>query len=52
MTLNGVKLGRAFTFMKSFASVVSLIFLVKTLIGDKFTFPASNSLNFAELVVK
>ena len=50
MTLNRVKLGRAVTFMKYLASVVSLIFLVKTLIWNKFTYPASNSLNLAELV--
>ena len=51
MTLNRVKLGRAVTFMKYLASVVSLIFLPKTLIWNKTTFPASNSLNLAELVV-
>ena len=50
MTLNCVKLGRAVTFMKYPASVVSLIFLPKTLIWNKITFPASNSLYFAELV--
>ena len=51
MTLNRVKLGRAVTFMKYLASVVSLIFPAKTLIWNKITFPASNSLNLAELVV-
>ena len=50
MTLNRVKLEPAVTLMKYFASVVSLIFLPKTLILNKITFPASNSLNFAELV--
>ena len=50
MTLNRVKLGCAVTFMKYLASVVSLIFLAKTLIWNKITFPASNLLNFAELV--
>ena len=50
MTLNRVKLGRAVTFMKYLASVVSLIFLAKTLIWNKITFPSSNLLNFAELV--
>ena len=50
MTLNRVKLGRAVTFMKYLASVVSLIFLAKTLIWNKITFPASNLQNFAELV--
>ena len=51
MTLNCVKLGRAVTFMKYLASVVSLTFLAKTLIWNKITFPVSNSLNLAELVV-
>ena len=50
MILNRVKLGRAVTFMKYLASVVFLIFLPKTLIWNKITLPASNSLNFAELV--
>ena len=50
MTLNRVKLGRAVTFIKCLASVVSLIFLPKTLIWNKITFPASNSLNFAKRV--
>ena len=50
MTLNRVKLGRAVTFMKYLAGVVSLIFLAKTLIWNKITFPASNLQNFAELV--
>ena len=48
MTLNRVKLGRAVTFMKYLASVVSLIILPKTL--NKITFPASNWLNFGQLV--
>ena len=51
MTLNCVKLARAVTFMKYFASEVSLIFLAKTLVWNKITFPASNLLNLAELVV-
>ena len=51
MTLTQVKLGRAVTFMKSLASLVSLIFLVKTLIWNKIMFPASDSLNLAELVI-
>ena len=50
MTFNRVKLGRAVTFMKYFASVASLIFLPKTLIRNKITFPTLNTLNFAELV--
>ena len=50
MALNCVKLGSAVTFMKYLASVVSLIFLPTTLTWNKITFPASNSLNFAELV--
>ena len=51
MTLNRIKLGRVVTFMKYLASVVSLIFLPKTLNWNKITFPASNLLNLAELVV-
>ena len=50
MTLNHVKLGLAVTFMKYLASVVSLIFLTKTLLCNKITLLTSNSLNFAELV--
>ena len=51
MTLNCEKLGRAVPFMKYLASVVSLIFLVKTLVWNKIRFPPSNSLNLAEMVV-
>ena len=51
MTFNYVKLGRAVTFMKYFASVVSLIFLPYTSIWTKIMFRPSNSLNLAELVV-
>ena len=51
MTLNRVKLGRAVTFIKYLASVVSLIFLLEILIWNKTMFPASNLLNLAELVV-
>ena len=50
MTLNRVKLGRVVTFTKYLDNIVSLIFLPKTVIWKKITFPASNSLNFAELV--
>ena len=50
MTLNGLNLGREVTFMKYFASVVSLIFLLKILTWNKITFLASNFLNIAELV--
>ena len=50
MTLNCVRLRHAVTVMK-YLSVVSLIFLVETLIWNKITFPASNSLNLAELVI-
>ena len=50
MTFNRVKLGRAVTFMKYLASVVTLIFLPETLIWNKIMFPASNLLNFAKLV--
>ena len=51
MPLNQVKLGRAVTFMKYLGSIVSLIFLPKTLNWNKITFPASNWLNLSELVV-
>ena len=50
MTLNQEKLGPAVTFMKYLARVVSSIFLAKTLIWNKITFPASNLQNFAEQV--
>ena len=46
-----VKLERTVTFMKYLASIVSLIFLAKSLIRNKIRFPASNMLNLAELVV-
>ena len=49
MTLNRLKLGRTVTFMKYPASVVSLIFLAKTLIWNKINFPALNLMNVAEL---
>ena len=42
MTLNHVKLGRAVTFRKYLASVVSLIFLQKTLICNRITFRLLN----------
>ena len=51
MALNRVKLGRAVTFMKYLASLVSLIFLAKNLIWNKITSPTSNLLNLAELLV-
>ena len=50
MTPKREKLGRAVTFMKYFASIISLIFLQETLIWNKTTFPASNSLNLSGLV--
>ena len=50
MTLNRIKLGFAVTFMGYLASVVSLIFLPKTLICNKIAFPTSKLLNFAKLV--
>ena len=51
MTLNPVKPGRAVTFMIYLSSVVSLIFLPKTLYWNKTTFLASNLLNLVGLVV-
>ena len=50
MTLDHVKLGHAVTFIKYLASIVSLIFPVKTFIWNKITLPASNSVNLAKLV--
>ena len=46
-----VNIRRVVTFMKYLASVVSLIFLAKTLVWNKIKFPASNLLNLAELAV-
>ena len=51
MALTRVKLGRTVTFIKYLASVVSLIFLARSLIWNKITFPASNLLNLPELMV-
>ena len=50
MTLNRLKLEHAVTFMKYLTSVVSLIFLVKTLIWNKINFPTLNLMDLAELV--
>ena len=50
MTLNRLKLGLAVTFMKYLASIVSLIFLAKTLISNKINFPTLNLRNLAGLV--
>ena len=50
MTVNRAKLGRAVTLRKYLTGEVSLIFLPKTLILSKITFPASNWLNFTELM--
>ena len=50
MTLNRVKLGCAVTFVKDLAGIVSLIFLSKTLIWNKITFPTSDSLILVELI--
>ena len=50
MTLKGVKLGPAITFIEYLTCVVSLIFLLKTLIWSKITPPASNLMNLAELL--
>ena len=50
MNFNRVKTWCAVTFMKQLASVVTLIFLLKTLIWNKIMFPTLNLLNFAELV--
>ena len=51
MTPSHVKPGRAVTFMKYLASIVSFIFPPKILICNKITFPASNSLNLPKLMI-
>ena len=48
-TLDRVKIGHAFNFMKYLASVVSLTFLPKTLILNKITFRIANAMNLVEL---
>ena len=50
MTVNRLKLGRAITFMKYLANVVSLIFLAKTLIWNKINFPTLNLMDLAGLI--
>ena len=50
MTVNRIKLGCAVTFTKHLATAAALIIIRKTLIWNKITFPASNLLNFAEVV--
>ena len=51
MTLNHAELGHVVTLMKYLASIVYLLFLWIILISNKITFPVSNFLNLAELVV-
>ena len=50
MIVNRLKLGCTITFTKYLASVVSLIFLAKTLIWNKMNFPTLNLMNLAKLV--
>ena len=50
MTLNRVKGGRAVTFIRYLTSMVSLIFLPKTLIWNRITLWPWNLLNLVELV--
>ena len=50
MTVNCLKLGPAVSFMKYLASVLSLIFLAKTLIWNKINFPTLNLMDLAELM--
>ena len=50
MTVNCLKLGLAVSFMKYLASVLSLIFLAKTLIWNKINFPTLNLMDLAELM--
>ena len=51
MTFSHLELGRTVIFLKYLASIATLICLPKTLIWNKTTFLASNSLNLAALVV-
>ena len=51
MIFNCAKLERTVTFMKHLSNVVSLKFLTETLIYNKVTFPVSNSMNLAEMVL-
>ena len=51
MSLNRAKLELGVTFIKYFTSVVSLTFLALTLVWNKITFQAYNTLNLAQLVV-
>ena len=48
MILNRVKLEHTVIFIKYFASVVPLIFPLKTLIRNKMVLPASNTLKDVE----
>ena len=50
MTVNCLKLGPAVSFMKYLASVLSFIFLAKTLIWNKINFPTLNLMDLAELM--
>ena len=50
MNLNRVNLGPSVTFIKYLTKVVFLIFLPKTAIWNKITFPAPNLLNFTERI--
>ena len=50
MILDHVKLDRAVVFTKYIASVVSLVFLQKTLIWNKIVLPVSNSMKVIELL--
>ena len=50
MTHNRLKLEHAVTFMKYLASVISLIFLAKTLIWNKINFRTLNLMTLAELL--
>ena len=51
MKVNCPKLGLTVGFMKYLASVITLIFLSKTLIWNKITLRLANVLNLAELLV-
>ena len=50
MVLNNIKLERTVILIKYITTIVSLLFILKTLAWDKMVLPASNLLNLLELM--
>ena len=50
MVLNNIKLERTVILIKYITTIVSLLFILKTLTWDKIVLPASNLLNLLELM--